>query len=81
MDKGWPELGNVIREQRKAERLTQEQLAELAASHWTYISEIENGHRNPGIDVLRRIAKGLGVPLSQLIATAEEVGGLGGPSI
>lgn len=78
MEKGWPELGDIIRKRRKAERLTQEQLAELADSHWTYISEIENGHRNPGIDVLRRIAKGLGAPLSELIASAEETTHLNG---
>jgi transcriptional regulator with XRE-family HTH domain len=72
MDKGWAELGVVIRRYRTAGRLTQEQLAERSDSHWTYISEIENGHRNPGIDLLRRIANGLGVPLSRLIAEAEE---------
>jgi XRE family transcriptional regulator, regulator of sulfur utilization len=72
LDSGWPELGDIIREHRKAKKLTQERLAELADSHWTYISEIENGHRNPGIDVLRRIAKGLSVPLSRLVAEAEE---------
>jgi len=38
-----------------------------ADSHWTYILKIENGRRNPGIDVLRRISAGLGLPLSALI--------------
>ena len=71
MEKGWVELGVVIRKQRKASGLSQERLAERAESHWTYISEIENGRRNPGIDVLRRIAAGLGVPLSALIRDAE----------
>ncbi len=72
MEKGWAELGEVIRRRRKAKRLTQEQLAELAGSHWTYISEIENGRRNPGIDVLRRTAQGLETPLSRLIEEAEK---------
>ncbi len=72
MENGWGELGVVIRKHRRAKRLTQEQLAELSGSHWTYISEIENGHRNPGIDILRRVAKGLETPLSRLIAEAEE---------
>ncbi len=71
MEKGWVELGTVIRTHRKASGPSQERLAERADSHWTYISEIENGRRNPGIDVLRRIAAGLGVPLSALIAEAE----------
>jgi len=71
MEKGWAELGIVIRKRRKTDGLTQEQLAERADSHWTYISEIENGHRNPSINLLRRLAKGLSVPLSELIAEAE----------
>lgn len=71
MEKGWAELGIIIRTRRKAEGLTQEQLAERADSHWTYISEIENGHRNPGINKLRQIAKGLDVSLSALIREAE----------
>jgi len=71
MEKGWAELGAIIRKHRKAGKLTQERLAERADSHWTYISEIENGHRNPGINILRRIADGLDVPLSELIAEAE----------
>jgi len=72
MEKGWAELGIVIRRYRKMGNLTQEQLAERADSHWTYISEIENGHRSPGINVLRRLAEGLGMPLSELIAEAED---------
>lgn len=71
MEKGWTELGIIIRKHRKANRLTQEQLAERAGSHWTYISEIENGHRNPSINLLRRIADGLGMPLAEVISEAE----------
>lgn len=72
MEKGWPELGMVIQRHRSAAGLTQEQLAERSDSHWTYISEIERSRVTPGIDVLRRIARGLGVPLSRLILEAEE---------
>lgn len=72
MAKGWIELGAVIRNHRKGTGLTQEQLAERAGSHWTYISEIENGHRNPSINLLRRIAHGLEVSLADLIAGAEQ---------
>lgn len=71
MEKGWAELGIIIRKRRNIEGLTQEQLAERADSHWTYISEIENGHRNPSINLLRRLANGLRVSLSELIAEAE----------
>jgi len=71
MEKGWAELGEAIRRHRKAKGLTQEQLAELAGSHWTCISEIENGHLNPGVDILRHIVQELETPLSKLIEEAE----------
>jgi len=77
METGWAELGRVIRKHRNAAGLTQEQLAERADSHWTYISEIETNKVNPSIDVLRRIAKGLEMPLSAVIAEAEEATHLG----
>lgn len=73
METGWAELGVVIRNHRKDRPLTQEQLAERAGSHWTYVSEIENGHRNPSIGLLRRIASGLNMSLAELIAEAELV--------
>lgn len=72
MEKGWPELGKMVRKHRNAAGLTQEQLAERSDSHWTYISDIERNKVTPGIDVLRRIARGLGMPLSRLISEAEE---------
>lgn len=72
MEKGWPELGKAIRKHRNSADLTLEKLAERADSHWTYISEIETSKVNPSIGVLRRIARGLGVPLSRLVAEAEE---------
>lgn len=72
MEVGWYELGLAIRERRQALALTQEQLAERANLHWTYISEIENARRNPSVDVLRRLASGLVMPLSELIHIAED---------
>jgi transcriptional regulator with XRE-family HTH domain len=50
---------------------TPEQLAERADIHWTYLSEIETGRKNPSIAVLRKIAGGLEVNLSTLIENAE----------
>lgn len=72
MDKGWPELGAAIRRYRRAAGLSQERLAELCGLHWTYLSEIETSKVNPTINVLRRIADGLGVRTSQIVAEAEE---------
>lgn len=69
---GWAELGLTIREHRRAAGLTLEQLAERADLHWTYISEIENNRRNPSLNVLRKLAGGLGLRLSVLISDAED---------
>jgi transcriptional regulator with XRE-family HTH domain len=41
--------------------LSQEALAEAAELHWTYISGVERGVRSPTLNVIGRIAKGLGV--------------------
>ena len=71
MDRGWPELGEVIRRHRLGAGLSQERLAELSGSHFTYISEIETSKRNPSVNVLRRISAALGVVTSRLIAEAE----------
>jgi transcriptional regulator with XRE-family HTH domain len=60
-------LGNRVRDYRKALGISQEQLAELASVHPTYISNIENAKANASIGIYRRIANGLRVPLSQLI--------------
>lgn len=43
--------------------------------HWTYLSEIETSKVSPSINVLRRIADGLGVRASQLVVDAEEAEG------
>jgi len=60
-------LGNAIRKQRLKLGLTQEQLAERADLHWTYISGIERGVRNVSIVNLTHIAIALGVKVRDLI--------------
>lgn len=51
--------------------LAQEKLAALAGIHRTYISSIELGKVRIGLDIAKKVADGLGVPLSKLIAEAE----------
>lgn len=60
-------VGNRVRECRKALGLTQEELAELASIHLTYVSHIESGKANASVCVYRRIAAALRVPLVQLV--------------
>jgi transcriptional regulator with XRE-family HTH domain len=51
--------------------LSQEGLAERCGSHFSYISEIETSKVSPSVNVLRRIARALDLPASQLLAEAE----------
>jgi transcriptional regulator with XRE-family HTH domain len=51
--------------------LSQEGLADRAKLHRTTMSEIERGLSNISVDIAERIAKALGIPLSQLFHETE----------
>lgn len=68
MDK---KFGSVVRKKRSALGLSQEEFAEKAQIHRTYVSDIELGKVNIGINVAAKIADALGQPLSHLIKEAE----------
>lgn len=60
-----PEM-NAIRsmiEARKSQNLTQKQLAELAGIDQGDISKLENGLRNPTVQLLKRIADSMNMTL------------------
>jgi transcriptional regulator with XRE-family HTH domain len=61
-------LGHRVRDLRERNGLSQERLAERADLHWTYISGIERGKRNPGLNILARLAKALAVSLPVLVS-------------
>lgn len=63
-------LARNVSRLRKAAGLTQEEFADRSGIHPTYISAIENGHRNPTIDVVERLALALEVDPATLLATA-----------
>ena len=64
-------VGSAIRTRRIALGISQEKLGELVGLDRTYISGVERGVRNPTIDSLARISKGLKCKVSELIANAE----------
>lgn len=64
-------LGAAIRACRVRRDISQEALAHESGLHRTYVGGIERGERNPSYANLLRIADTLGLPLSQLIASAE----------
>ena len=57
-------IGNMIKEKRLEQNLTQEQLAEKVGIDQSDLSKLEKGLLNPSIKMLNRIAKGLNSNLS-----------------
>ena len=65
-------FGNAVREARLKTGLSQEALAFECGVHRTYISLIERGGGNATIEVLFRLAVALKMPVTQIIALAED---------
>jgi len=65
-------FGQVVRKHRQIKGLSQEELADLAALHRTYISEIERGLKAVSLASLLRIAQALNVPAHMLMREAEQ---------
>ncbi len=61
-------LGQAVRDQRHELRLSQEELAERADLHRTYVADIERGTRNLGFVNLVRVAEALELPVESLVA-------------
>jgi transcriptional regulator with XRE-family HTH domain len=66
-------LGDYLREQRLAARLSLRQLAEQAGVSNPYLSQIERGLRRPSAEVLQQIAKALRISAEQLYLRADVV--------
>lgn len=60
------QIGSKVKKLRKQKGLTQEQLADKIRVSSTYIGFIEQGQRNPSINTADKIARVLGVKLSDL---------------
>lgn len=65
-------LARRIRQLRKINKMTQEQLAEKADLHFTYIGEIERTEKNPTITSLEKIAKAFNISLTELVSFPDE---------
>jgi transcriptional regulator with XRE-family HTH domain len=63
--------GVVVRRRRQALGLSQEELADRADLHRTYISLIERGLRSLSVETVFKLAKGLGITGSQLFEDIE----------
>lgn len=54
-------FGQRLRNLRRDKGYSQEKLAELAGLHRTYISDVERGERNVGLDNIWRLSNALHV--------------------
>lgn len=52
-------FGKTLRTKRTELELSQEQLADLAGLHFTYVSSVERGERNISLENIGRLAQAL----------------------
>jgi transcriptional regulator with XRE-family HTH domain len=60
-------FGNLVRSRRLQMKLTQEELAERADMHFTYVSSTERGERNISLSNIKRLADALGCSMRDLM--------------
>jgi transcriptional regulator with XRE-family HTH domain len=63
-------IGDALRKKRVAMGVSQEDFAELADQHRTYVGAVERGERNPTIHTLAQIAAAFGQSPSQFLKDA-----------
>ena len=63
-------LGDNVRRLRTDKGWSQEDYADRAGIHRTYVSDIERGARNPTITVVEKLARPLGVSAGDLMKGA-----------
>lgn len=64
-------FGYAVKVRREELGLTQEDLADKAGIHRTYLSDVERGTRNLSLVNIERLADALGIKLSELFAAVE----------
>jgi transcriptional regulator with XRE-family HTH domain len=66
-------LGEAIWRLRDERGLEQDDVAKKANLNPTQLSRLEHGRINPSWGTVRRVAAALGLPMSELVARAEQV--------
>jgi transcriptional regulator with XRE-family HTH domain len=65
-------FGFAVRNRREELGLTQEDLADKAGIHRTYVSDIERGSRNVSLVNIERLASALALQLGELFGRVEK---------
>ena len=74
--KAQEQLGMRIKYLRKRLKWSQEDLALNSNINKNYISDLENGRRNPSLDILERIAIAFNISLEELFKGIETIPGI-----
>ncbi len=64
-------FGKIVAGLRLSARISQEELADRAGIHRTYVSQIERGLKSPTIVMLLKLAKALDTPASKIVRHLE----------
>ncbi len=64
-------FGFAVKDRREALGLTQEEFAERAGIHRTYLSDIERGTRNVSLVNIERVAAALSLKIAELFQAVE----------
>ena len=65
-------FGKRLKELRERADVSQEELADRAHVHWTYLSDLERGQQAPTLDVVNRLARALDVTLASLFSPFDQ---------
>jgi XRE family transcriptional regulator, regulator of sulfur utilization len=61
-------IGERIRLQRRSQGLSQEDLAQKAGLHPTYIGQLERGEKNATLESISKVARALTIKLEDLVS-------------
>jgi transcriptional regulator with XRE-family HTH domain len=67
------DLGEQLKRMRTAKGLSQKEVLNASGLDKAQYSRIENGKTDPSFTTLEKIAKALGISLSELFATTDEI--------
>ena len=74
--KAQEQLGMRVKYLRKKLRWSQEDLAFNANINKNYICDLENGRRNPSLEILERLAVAFNITLEELFKGVESIPGI-----
>ena len=66
------DFGKQVRKERLKQKLSQEELADRAGLHRTYIGMVERAEKNVTLESIQKITKALGLKIADLLKTINE---------